>query len=79
MRQRKERNLRDQINQRNKISVPNEPNDINVLNGLNESDLLWYVIQTKPGDEHRVETHLLNQEIEPFLPLLETHQYRTGK
>jgi transcriptional antiterminator RfaH len=47
-----------------------EPNDINVN---------WYVVQTKPGDEHRVETHLLNQEIETFLPLLETHQYYNGK
>jgi transcriptional antiterminator RfaH len=49
---------------------PNEPNDINVN---------WYVVQTKPGDEHRVETHLLNQEIETFLPLHETHQYYGGK
>jgi transcriptional antiterminator RfaH len=49
----------------------NGPNDLNILN--------WYVIQTKPGDEHRVETHLLNQKIEPFLPLLETHRYRRGK
>ena len=39
----------------------------------------WYVIQTKPCDEHRVETHLLNQEMETFLPLLETHQYSNGK
>jgi transcriptional antiterminator RfaH len=54
----------------------NETNDHNVLNG---SDLLWYVIQTKPGDEHRVETHLLNQEIETFLPLHEIHQYCSGK
>ena len=48
----------------------NEPNDINMK---------WYVIQTKPGDEHRVEIHLINQEIETFLPLLETHQYYNGK
>jgi transcriptional antiterminator RfaH len=40
---------------------------------------LWYVIQTKAGDEHRVETHLLNQEIENFLPLLEAHQCCKGK
>ncbi len=39
----------------------------------------WYVIQTKPGDEHRVETHLLNQEMETFLPLLEAHQFSNGK
>jgi len=39
----------------------------------------WYVIQTKPSDEHRVKIHLINQEIETFLPLLETHQYNNGK
>ena len=58
------------------MSGLNDLNDNNVLNG---SDLLWYVIQTKPKDEYRVETHLLNQEIEIFLPLLETHQYCSGK
>jgi len=40
---------------------------------------LWYVIQTKPGNEHRVETNLLNQEIETFLPLVETYQWKSGK
>jgi transcriptional antiterminator RfaH len=66
------------------INVPNEPNEPNVLNvpngnnGLNGPNLKWYVIQTKPGDEHRVEIHLLNQEIEPFLPLLEVRQYQGG-
>jgi transcriptional antiterminator RfaH len=60
--------------------IMSRPNELNELNVLNVSDSRrWYVIQTKPGDEHRVETHLLNQEIEPFLPLLETHQYRRGK
>ena len=39
----------------------------------------WFVIQTKPGDEHRVETHLFNQKIQTFLPLLEIHQYSNGK
>ena len=42
-------------------------------------DLHWFVVQSKPGDEHRVETHLLNQKIETFLPLIEAHQYRNGK
>jgi transcriptional antiterminator NusG len=37
------------------------------------------VVQTKPGNEHRVETNLFNQEIEVFLPLLETFQYSNGK
>ena len=39
----------------------------------------WFVIQTKPRDEHRVKTHLFNQEIEAFLPLFETPQYCNGK
>ena len=39
----------------------------------------WYVIQTKPGNEHRVETNLLNQEIETFLPLVEACQWKSGK
>jgi transcriptional antiterminator RfaH len=49
--------------------LPNDPVD----------QRLWFVIQTKPGDEHRVNTHLLNQEIETFLPLFESHQYYSGK
>ena len=40
---------------------------------------LWYVIQTKPGNEHRVETNLSNQGIEVFLPMLESFQYSSGK
>jgi len=39
----------------------------------------WYVIQTKPGNEHRVETNLSNQGIEVFLPMLESFQYSSGK
>ena len=50
------------------------------MNGMNENDLkLWYVVQTKPGNEHRVQTHLLNQEIDTFLPLLDTCQCFHGK
>ncbi len=46
---------------------------------INSFDCLhWFVVQTKPRSEHRVETHLSNQEIETFLPLIETHQYRNG-
>jgi len=45
-----------------------------------EPDLrLWYVVQTKPANEDRVKGNLLNQEIEPFLPLLGTLQYSNGK
>ena len=54
-------------------------NSITQLPNDTVDQCLWYVIQTKPGDEHRVEIHLLNQEIEPFLPLLEAHQYQDGK
>lgn len=39
----------------------------------------WFVIHTKPRDEHRVKIHLINQEIETFLPLFETHHYCNGK
>jgi transcriptional antiterminator RfaH len=39
----------------------------------------WFVVQTKPNAEHRVETHLFNQKVEVFLPLTEAHQYRSGK
>ena len=45
-----------------------------------EPDLrLWYVVQTKPANEDRVKGNLLNQEIEPFLPLLGTNQYSNAK
>ena len=37
----------------------------------------WYVLQTKPSNEHRVEINLVNQEIEVFLPLFETYQYQS--
>jgi transcriptional antiterminator RfaH len=40
---------------------------------------LWYVIQTKPGNEYRVETNLSSQGIETFLPLYESHQYCRGR
>ena len=55
---------------------------INSMNSINPSDptsTLWFVIQTKPGNEHRVETNLVNQEIETFLPLVENYQYQRGK
>ena len=63
-------NQRNERNQRNAMSATNAINPINAQ---------WYVIQTKPGNEHRVETHLSNQGIETFLPLLETFQYFNGK
>jgi transcriptional antiterminator RfaH len=54
-------------------------NQTNQRDQRDQIELSWYVIQAKPGDEHRVEIHLLNQEIEPFLPLLEIHQCCNGK
>jgi len=56
-------------------------NQINQTDGLTRyfGTFHWFVIHTKPRDEHRVKPHLLNQEIEAFLPLFETHQYLNGK
>jgi len=52
---------------------------IDPANPSNPINTLWYVIHTKPNDEDRVRTNLQNQEIETFLPLLETYQYSNGK
>jgi len=56
---------------------------MNQTNQRNERNQIasrsWFVVQTKPGNEHRVETNLFNQEIEAFLPLLETFQYSHGE
>jgi transcriptional antiterminator RfaH len=49
------------------------------MSEMNQTDLRWYVIQTKPANEHRVEAHLSNQEIAAFLPMLETFHYLNGK
>jgi len=49
---------------------------MNPINSKNQiAPRSWYVIHTKPGNECRVETNLTNQEIEVFLPRLETFQY----
>jgi len=47
------------------------------MNPTNRINPHWYVIQTKPGNEHRVEMNLLNQEMEIFLPWVETYQYQS--
>jgi transcriptional antiterminator RfaH len=52
---------------------------MNQTNQTNQVNCLWYVIQTKPANEHRVEAHLSNQEIAAFLPMLETFRYLNGK
>jgi transcriptional antiterminator RfaH len=63
----------DSSNPSNSIDPSNPSNSSNPINQL------WYVIQTKPGNEERAKTHLDNQGIETFLPLFETHQYSNGK
>jgi len=54
-------------------------NSTNSMNPINSVNPQWYVIQTKPANEHRVEAHLSNQEIAVFLPMLETFHYLNGK
>jgi transcriptional antiterminator RfaH len=61
------------------IDSINSINPTNPINSTNPINPQWYVIQTKPGNEHRVETNLSNQGIEVFLPLLESFQYSSGK
>ena len=70
----------DSINTMNPSNPSNPINPTNPINPKNQiASQSWYVIQTKPSNEHRVETNLSNQEIEVFLPLLETFQYTNGK
>jgi len=70
----------DSINTMNPSNPINPTNPTNPINPKNQiASQSWYVIQTKPSNEHRVETNLSNQEIEVFLPLLETFQYTNGK
>jgi transcription elongation factor/antiterminator RfaH len=71
------------MNKMNPINSTNPTNSIDPIDPTNPTNLdssrLWYVIHTKPGDEDRVNINLQNQEIETFLPLLETYQYCGGK
>lgn len=57
----------------------NSINAMSATNAINPINAQWYVIQTKPGNEPRVEMNLFHQEIEVFLPLLETFQYSHAK
>ncbi len=61
--------------------ITNENNPITQLPNysITGASRQWYVIHTKPGNEHRVETNLSNQEIEIFLPLLGVFQDNHGK
>ena len=54
-------------------------NPINPTNSINSINCQWYVTQTKPGNEYRVEMNLAHQEIETFLPVFESHRYCHGK
>jgi transcription elongation factor/antiterminator RfaH len=65
------------MNPMNPINPMNPTNSINSMN--QDLSRPWYVIHTKPGDEDRVRTNLENQEIETFLPLIETYQYCGGR
>ena len=67
------------IDSTNPINSINPSNPINPRNSSSPMNRLWYVIHTKPGNEDRVNTNLHNQEIETFLPLLETYQYCGGR
>ena len=54
-------------------------NEIVEMNALDQEDLyLWYVVQTKPGNEDRVQSNLQSQEIENFSPRLGTYEHRQG-
>jgi len=70
----------DSANPTNSIDPTRPMNPINPRNSTaSDGFKSWYVIHTKPGDEDRVRTNLHNQEIESFLPLLETYQYCNGR
>ena len=54
-------------------------NEIVKMNDLDQEDLrLWYVVQTKPGNEDRVQSNLHRQEIENFLPRWAAYVNRQG-
>ncbi len=75
-------NNSNEINVLNNLDGINDPNRHNDLNDYNEPNVglrLWYVVQTKPGNEHRAEINISNQGIETFLPLFESHQYCYGR
>ncbi len=76
-------NQTDQINQKNQRNqIAQSPNNLITelpSHSITGSTSQWYVVQTKPCNEHRVETNLSNQEIEAFLPLCENFQYAQGR
>jgi len=64
----------------NSINPKNPINPTNPINSKNQiASRSWYVVHTTPCNEYRVENNLTSQEIEVFLPLLETFQYANGK
>lgn len=76
-------NQKDETNQINQKDQINEINQINQRNEMNQADQnslhQWFVVQTKPGNEHRVQIHLSNQAIEVLLPLYRAFQGSNGK
>jgi transcriptional antiterminator RfaH len=54
-------------------------NSINSINPITSMDTQWFVIQTKPCNEYRVENNLIRQGIETFLPRLGVFQDGHGK
>jgi transcriptional antiterminator RfaH len=67
------------INQTDQRNQTDQMNSTNPINSSNSTNHLWYVIQTKPGNEERAKTNLDNQGIQTFLPLFENRQYCNGK
>jgi len=56
-------------------------NQINQTDGLTRyfGTFHWFVIHTKPRDEHRVKNHFEGMEIETLLPLCEDFRYSHGR
>jgi len=65
----------------NQTNQMNEMNQINGPNGLmnDQTQMNWFVVRTKAGDENRANANLLNQEIETFLPLFKARHLRGVK
>ena len=63
-----------------RVGVENEMNSNNQTGSLKFfGTLYWFVIHTKPRDEHRVKTHFKGMEIETLLPLCENFRYSHGQ
>src|SRR4030042_1250586 len=72
-------NRSQSIVKRIRMNPMNPINPRNTRNPISPTNTKWYVIQSKPGKERRVEMNLSNQEIETFLPLFESYQHFQGR